>query len=292
MVADVTVTRLGPDVVPGGDRRRLRRARTSPGCGPTSSDEDVVHPRRQRRVRDARAVGSAGAGRAGRGDRRRVRRRGAADPVRPPDPTSPARPSWPSRISYAGELGWELATDGALGRPGLGCAHPRGRRASRPASRSFGYRALDSLRMEKGYRYYGTDMTMLDTPFDAGLGPFVRRDGGRSSAARRSRRRASGPRPARPPAAHDPCGHGRHGTCRSTAARPSASDGEVVGRLRSVAYGPSVGRDDRLRLPRPGVARGHRPRDWMCSTIGCRPRSSTTSASTRAGPGWRLSPTR
>ncbi len=28
--------------------------------------------------------------------------------------------------------------------------------------------------MEKGYRYYGTDMTMLDTPFEAGLGAFVR----------------------------------------------------------------------------------------------------------------------
>ena len=38
----------------------------------------------------------------------------------------------------------------------------------------FGYRALDALRMEKGYRYFGTDLTMLDTPFEAGLGPFVR----------------------------------------------------------------------------------------------------------------------
>ena len=38
----------------------------------------------------------------------------------------------------------------------------------------FGYRALDALRMEKGYRYYGTDLTMLETPFEAGLGPFVR----------------------------------------------------------------------------------------------------------------------
>ncbi len=28
--------------------------------------------------------------------------------------------------------------------------------------------------MEKGYRYYGTDLTMQDTPFDAGMGAFVR----------------------------------------------------------------------------------------------------------------------
>jgi 4-methylaminobutanoate oxidase (formaldehyde-forming) len=33
-----------------------------------------------------------------------------------------------------------------------------------------GYRALDSLRMEKGYRYYGTDLTLLDNPLEAGLG--------------------------------------------------------------------------------------------------------------------------
>ena len=38
----------------------------------------------------------------------------------------------------------------------------------------FGYRALDALRMEKGYRYFGTDVTMLETPFEAGLGAFVR----------------------------------------------------------------------------------------------------------------------
>src|SRR2546430_5021119 len=39
-----------------------------------------------------------------------------------------------------------------------------------------GYRALDSLRMEKGYRYYGTDLTLLDNPFEAGLGFCVRRE--------------------------------------------------------------------------------------------------------------------
>src|SRR5258708_22877344 len=41
-----------------------------------------------------------------------------------------------------------------------------------------GYRALDSLRMEKGYRYYGTDLTLLDNPFEAGLGFCVQLDKG------------------------------------------------------------------------------------------------------------------
>jgi glycine cleavage system aminomethyltransferase T len=41
-----------------------------------------------------------------------------------------------------------------------------------------GYRALDSLRMEKGYRYYGTDLTLLDNPLEAGLGFCVQLDKG------------------------------------------------------------------------------------------------------------------
>jgi len=44
--------------------------------------------------------------------------------------------------------------------------------------RSGGYRVLDSLRMEKGYRYYGTDLTLLDNPFEAGRGFCVQMDKG------------------------------------------------------------------------------------------------------------------
>jgi len=39
-----------------------------------------------------------------------------------------------------------------------------------------GYQALDSLRIEKGYRYFGTDLTALDTPFDSGLSFAVAKD--------------------------------------------------------------------------------------------------------------------
>ena len=41
-----------------------------------------------------------------------------------------------------------------------------------------GYRVLDSLRIEKGYRYYGTDLTSADTPFEAALGFCVAMDKG------------------------------------------------------------------------------------------------------------------
>jgi len=79
------------------------------------------------------------------------------------------------RVTYVGELGWELYVE-----PGwavqvwdrlMAAGHKHGIRPG-------GYRALDSLRMEKGYRYYGTDLTLLDNPFEAGLGFCVQLDKG------------------------------------------------------------------------------------------------------------------
>jgi 4-methylaminobutanoate oxidase (formaldehyde-forming) len=77
------------------------------------------------------------------------------------------------RVTYVGELGWELYVDPA--RAGQVWDHLMA------AGHEFditpgGYRVLDSLRMEKGYRYYGTDMGLLDNPFEAGLGFAVGRD--------------------------------------------------------------------------------------------------------------------
>jgi dimethylglycine dehydrogenase len=43
---------------------------------------------------------------------------------------------------------------------------------------NFGYRALDSLRMEKGYRFWGFDITAATTPLEAGLDRFVKLDKG------------------------------------------------------------------------------------------------------------------
>ena len=39
-----------------------------------------------------------------------------------------------------------------------------------------GYKAIDSLRAEKGYRYWGSDITPDETPYEAGLGFCVRPD--------------------------------------------------------------------------------------------------------------------
>ena len=79
------------------------------------------------------------------------------------------------RVTYVGELGWELYVD-----PGWAIqVWDRLMAAGRMFGiRPGGYRALDSLRMEKGYRYYGTDLTLLDNPFEAGLGFCVQLDKG------------------------------------------------------------------------------------------------------------------
>jgi len=76
------------------------------------------------------------------------------------------------RVTYVGELGWELYLDPAW----AGQAWDRLIAAGRDLGITpGGYRVLDSLRMEKGYRYYGTDMGLLDNPFEAGLGFAVDR---------------------------------------------------------------------------------------------------------------------
>jgi 4-methylaminobutanoate oxidase (formaldehyde-forming) len=79
------------------------------------------------------------------------------------------------RVTYVGELGWELYVE-----PGWAVqVWDRLMSAGRPLGiRAGGYRALDSLRMEKGYRYYGTDLTLLDNPYEAGLGFCVQLDKG------------------------------------------------------------------------------------------------------------------
>src|SRR5262249_62206274 len=72
-----------------------------------------------------------------------------------------------TRITYVGELGWELyvPTDFAAGvyDDVVAAAEGLGRRHA-------GYHAMDSLRMEKGYRSWGHDLGGDDTPLAAGLG--------------------------------------------------------------------------------------------------------------------------
>lgn len=71
------------------------------------------------------------------------------------------------RVTYVGELGWELhvPTESARAVYDLLCA------AGAPLGLvNAGYRAIESLRLEKGYRAFGSDLTPDSTPLEAGLG--------------------------------------------------------------------------------------------------------------------------
>lgn len=75
------------------------------------------------------------------------------------------------RVTYVGELGWELHIP-------VECAHLV-YDALMEKGRSFGlvnagYRAIESLRLEKFYRAWGADISPDHTPLDAGLGWAVK----------------------------------------------------------------------------------------------------------------------
>lgn len=77
------------------------------------------------------------------------------------------------RLSYVGELGWELYTTADLGLRLWDTLWEAGQPHGVVAA---GRSAFNSLRLEKGYRAWGTDMTDEHNPFEAGVGFAVRMD--------------------------------------------------------------------------------------------------------------------
>jgi dimethylglycine dehydrogenase len=79
------------------------------------------------------------------------------------------------RLSYVGELGFELhhpiEYQGVLYEALVAAGESLG-------LVDFGYRALESMRLEKGYRLWGADISADYTPLEAGLERFVRFDKG------------------------------------------------------------------------------------------------------------------
>jgi 4-methylaminobutanoate oxidase (formaldehyde-forming) len=71
------------------------------------------------------------------------------------------------RITYVGELGWELYLPTEFTGPVFDLLVAEG---ADLGLRLAGYHALDSLRSEKAYRHWGHDITPADTPLEAGLG--------------------------------------------------------------------------------------------------------------------------
>lgn len=96
------------------------------------------------------------------------------------------------RIGFVGELGWELHVPTEFGAHvhetlrDVGKAH---------GIRNVGYRAIDSLRLEKGYLYWSGDISPDYTPIEAGLGFRVHLKSGGNFLGRNAlaRQKARGP---------------------------------------------------------------------------------------------------
>jgi heterotetrameric sarcosine oxidase gamma subunit len=79
------------------------------------------------------------------------------------------------RVTYVGELGWEFYCPMEYGQRLWDTLWEAGQADGIVAG---GYRAIDSLRLEKGYRYWSADIGPDYTPYEAGLGFAVRLDKG------------------------------------------------------------------------------------------------------------------
>ncbi|MDP9297047.1 MAG: FAD-dependent oxidoreductase [Actinomycetota bacterium] len=143
-------------------------------------------------------------------------------------------PVWAQRISYAGELGWELYGQMSMGARAWDLLSDAGREHGIVAA---GGGAFDSLRLEKGYRLWGQDINTEHDPFEAGLGFAVRMDKGEfqgRSALEAILERGSTHKLS--------CMTFDDPSVVAMGKEPIRADGDVVAYVTSAAYGYSVGR--------------------------------------------------
>ncbi len=142
---------------------------------------------------------------------------------------------WATRITYVGELGWELHMPAEYA-PGvfdalIEAGAPLGMRLA-------GYHALNSLRIEKAYRHWGHDITDEDDPIQAGLGFAVAWDKRGGFIGRDALLARRGKKPTRRLATFildDPAPLLYHN-------EPIWRDGAMVGHVTSGMFGHTVGR--------------------------------------------------
>lgn len=137
------------------------------------------------------------------------------------------------RITYVGELGWELYVPTEFARGAFDALTEAGEPFG---LRLAGMHALDSCRLEKAYRHWGHDIGEEDTPLEAGLMFAVRPDKGLFTgrdALLRQRDRGAVRRLAQF-LLSDPAPLLHHD-------EPILADGRMIGRTTSGAYGHALG---------------------------------------------------
>jgi glycine cleavage system aminomethyltransferase T len=140
------------------------------------------------------------------------------------------------RVTFAGALGWELYAPSEYGVRLWTAVWDAGQEHGLVAG---GYRAIESLRLEKGYRVWSTDITPETDPWSAGLGFCVRLDkpGGFEGADALRAMKEQGP-----PAQRLRCLTLDDPRAVALGGEPVRVDGQVLGRVTSGGYGYTVGR--------------------------------------------------
>jgi 4-methylaminobutanoate oxidase (formaldehyde-forming) len=137
------------------------------------------------------------------------------------------------RVTYVGELGWELYAPMVDGLRVWDALWAAGRDVEMLAA---GYRAIDSLRLEKGYRYWSAEVTPEHTPWEAGLGFCVRLDKadfiGRAALVKQ---KAEGLQ------TKLACLTLADSSVVALGGEPILADGRTIGRVTSGGYGYTVG---------------------------------------------------
>lgn len=138
------------------------------------------------------------------------------------------------RVTFVGELGWELYCPTEYGAALWDTLWAGGETLGLVAA---GYRAIDSMRVEKGYRVWGVDLTPEDNPFEAGLGFAVALDKEADFVGRDALRRVKAEgvdRRLRTLVLADPL-------AVPLGSEPVRVDGEIVGRVTSGNQGFRTG---------------------------------------------------
>ncbi|WP_426321298.1 GcvT family protein [Microbacterium sp. E-13] len=137
------------------------------------------------------------------------------------------------RLSYVGELGWELYTSADTARFLWDALWRAGQESGIVAA---GRAAFNALRLEKGYRSWGTDMTTEHEPGEAGLGFAVKATKTDFVGSRRLEARAAAS------TKRLRCLTIDDGSSVVLGKEPVYVDGRPVGYVTSAAYGYTVGR--------------------------------------------------
>jgi 4-methylaminobutanoate oxidase (formaldehyde-forming) len=139
------------------------------------------------------------------------------------------------RVTYVGELGWELYCPAEYG---LRLWRTLWEAGEPHAVVAGGYRAIDSLRLEKGYRVWGADITPDETPHEGGVGFCVKldKDGGFVGRDALLAAKEAGPR------TRLACLTLSEPRSVALGNEPVRIDGEVRGRVTTGGYGYTVER--------------------------------------------------